>query len=184
MKKGTKATRFTLNFVNKKIVGTQTSFDMASKGSGPVYEELMKLVKNHPDFKFKIKELTQRSDKPKETYKGFNVEFIKDYFSARDEQDGTNYRAELDAALAYAEFEKESRLNEARKTLKQFFDSEESPFNFNDAKKIVRQYRIDHLKNDEGASGSKKEPEADKPDVTELELTNLLEPVHKQAVNE
>ncbi len=167
MKKSKVVARFTLDFVHKKIVGTQTSFDLASKGSGPVYEELMKLVKNHPDFKFKIKELTQRSDKPKETYKGFNVEFIKDYFSARDELDGTNKRAEIDATIEYAESMKFSRLLEAKKTLYSIYDSEDAPFSFKEAEKVVRDYRIRHLKNDDGASGSEKEPEADKPDDTE-----------------
>ena len=41
MKKATASTvRFTINFIKKQIIGTKASFDKASKGSGPIYEEL------------------------------------------------------------------------------------------------------------------------------------------------
>ena len=44
MKKQTNAVRFTINFIAKEITGTKASFDKASKGFGPVYEELAEKV--------------------------------------------------------------------------------------------------------------------------------------------
>lgn len=49
MKKATASTvRFTINFIKKQIIGTKASFDKASKGSGPIYEELAEKVAKHP----------------------------------------------------------------------------------------------------------------------------------------
>lgn len=47
--------RFTLNFVNKTIVGTKASFDKASKGFGPIYDELAVLMAKHPTYDFEVK---------------------------------------------------------------------------------------------------------------------------------
>ena len=56
MKKDTVSTvRFTINFIEKQIIGTKASFDKASKGFGPIYEELADkaakhLLCGHPSF--------------------------------------------------------------------------------------------------------------------------------------
>ena len=52
------AVRFTVDFINQKIIGTKASFDKASKGFGPIYEELadMKCA-----FNITLKEGTRRN---------------------------------------------------------------------------------------------------------------------------
>lgn len=64
MKKTTATSpRFTLNFANQTIVGTKASFDKASKGTGPIYGELVALIEKHPTFGFTIKEQEKHSTK-------------------------------------------------------------------------------------------------------------------------
>ena len=46
-KQNTNAVRFTINFIEKQIIGTKASFDKASKGFGPIYEELAAKAANH-----------------------------------------------------------------------------------------------------------------------------------------
>ena len=48
MKKTTTYTeRFTIDFISKKIIGTQASFNKASKGTGEIYEELASKIARH-----------------------------------------------------------------------------------------------------------------------------------------
>ena len=39
--------RFTIDFISKKIIGTQASFNKASKGTGEIYEELASKIARH-----------------------------------------------------------------------------------------------------------------------------------------
>ena len=39
--------RFTIDFISKKIIGTQASFNKASKGTGEIYEELASKIAGH-----------------------------------------------------------------------------------------------------------------------------------------
>ena len=166
VKNSKKVSRFTVDFPHRKIVGTQTSFDLAGKGEGPVYEELMRLMDKHPTFDCKIKVLEKNSDK--ETYKGFTVEFIQYYFSARDELDDTNNREDLDLELAFAKSQGESRLCAARELLRKLYDSEEKPFDYGKAQKVVRAYKKKHFMEKEDDSGSENEPEENEEDIDEL----------------
>ena len=77
--KTTKKTRFTIDFVNHSIKGTKASFDAAGKGQGPVYEELLEKVNNHPDYKLETIVLEKHKKGPKVSYEGLTKEFIKDY---------------------------------------------------------------------------------------------------------
>ena len=54
------ATRFTVDFFEKKIFGTKASFNKASKGTGDAYKELTRLMNAHPDFKLVEKEQKKR----------------------------------------------------------------------------------------------------------------------------
>lgn len=73
--------RFTLNFADKTIVGTKASFAKASKGFGPVYDELVALMAKHPDYECAVKE-PKKPAKDKQTYKGMDIPFMLDYASA------------------------------------------------------------------------------------------------------
>ena len=48
--------RFTIDFISKKISGTQASFNKASKGTGEIYEELASKIARHPNFEVAVKE--------------------------------------------------------------------------------------------------------------------------------
>ena len=78
MKKATASTvRFTINFIKKQIIGTKASFDKASKGSGPIYEELAEKVAKHPDFALIVKEQKKHTTKAKKTYYGMDFDFME-----------------------------------------------------------------------------------------------------------
>ena len=68
--------RFTLDVFNKTISGTKASFDKASKGFGPIYEELAEKVAKHPTFALIVKEQKKHTTKAKRTYNGMDFDFI------------------------------------------------------------------------------------------------------------
>ena len=80
-----KNVRFIVDFLNKQIVGTKASFDKASKGSGPIYEELARKVASHPDFAFETI-LPKNPPKEKETYKGMDIAWIRSYIEMVDDK--------------------------------------------------------------------------------------------------
>lgn len=126
----TASVRFTFNFVAKTIVGTKASFDKASKGVGPIYEELAHKMAQHPDFTIEVK----KPAKDKRTYAGMDVDFIKDFFAAIglvEELDNLN------KALAFAEKNKMSKYPLAKRML---FDAVPE-FNYVSAKGEVAEYR-------------------------------------------
>ena len=131
--------RFTLNFANKTIVGTQASFNKASKGSGPVYDELMKLVEKHPDFGYEIKEQKRKSQKPKRTYPGMDIEFIRDFIMAKGD---ANNLVSFNMLMAYAKKTNSSKYPLAKKFLFDVYDTEKSPFNYEQAKELVKEFRF------------------------------------------
>ena len=75
------AHRFAIDFMKKSIIGTKASFDKASKGEGPIDEELAAKMAAHPRFKLVIKEQKQRSTKSKETYDGLNFDLMEKFIA-------------------------------------------------------------------------------------------------------
>lgn len=129
----TTSTRFTLNFVAKTIVGTKASFDKASKGFGPVYEELAAMMAKHPTYGVEIKAPKQPA-KTKQTYKDMDIDFIKDFFAAIGLITELN---NLNKVLAFAEKDKMSKYPIAKRML---FDAVPE-FNYVSAKEEVAEYR-------------------------------------------
>ena len=125
--------RFTLNFVKKTIVGTKSSFDKASKGFGPVYDELVALMAKHPDFECDVKEPKQPA-KPKQSYKGMDIAFMLDFLTAND--DSTTLKT-LNDVVAFAKSAGKSIYPLAKRVFFETYDS----FDFVDAKRIVDDYR-------------------------------------------
>ena len=74
---------FTVNFFDNTISGTKASFNKASKGNGPAYEELTALIARHPDFKLVVKEPKKHTTKAKRTYNGMDFDFMKAYIETR-----------------------------------------------------------------------------------------------------
>ena len=140
MKKQTNAVRFTINFIAKEITGTKASFDKASKGFGPVYEELAEKVAKHPDFKLVVKEQKKQSTKAKRTYNGMDFDFMKAYIETRvnAEQIMSEYEAVKkmaeDSGISVYPFTKKWFLGE--------FDSNGEGFDMEQAKKEIADYRI------------------------------------------
>lgn len=133
MSNRTTSVRFTLNFPGKTIAGTQASFDMAGKGTGAVYNELIALMAKHPDFGFEVKKPKQPT-KTKQTYKDMDIEFILDFLKAMD--DSTTLK-KVNDLIAYAEKEKLSKYPLVKHEL--FLAYEE--FDYVAAKKEVKEYR-------------------------------------------
>lgn len=133
MSNRTTSVRFTLNFPGKTIVGTQASFDMAGKGTGAVYNELIALMAKHPDFGFEVKK-TKQPTKTKQTYKGMDIPFIRDFLLATGD---TATLKIIDDTIAFAKKEGISAYPHAKH---KFFEVYEH-FDYAVAKKRVKAYR-------------------------------------------
>lgn len=135
------AVRFTINFMTRSIIGTKASFDKASKGSGPIYEELADKIARHPDFKLVIKEQKVKSVKAKTTYEGLNFAFMERYISIQNngEQIMLKYKAVKkmaeDSNISVYPFTKKWFLGE--------FGTKENPFDMEKAKAAIAQSLID-----------------------------------------
>ena len=126
--------RFTVDFLTKSIVGSRASFTKAGKGVSPIYEELMALIAKHPDYSFEVKEPKKRSSKPRQTYKGMDIPFIKDFLAAVGD---TKTLEKVNDVIAYAEKDK---LHKYPLVKYELFEAYKE-FDYNDAKEIVAVYR-------------------------------------------
>ena len=73
---------FTLNFVNKSIVGTKSAIARANKCLEPEYSELCALLEKHPTFNVEVKKIDQ--NKEKKTYNGLTFETMEEYISTQE----------------------------------------------------------------------------------------------------
>ena len=128
-----KKARFTLDFPGRKIVGTTAGFAKASKGSGDAYDELVALMNKHPDFGFEVKK-PEEPAKPKQSYKGMDIDFIQDYLKAVND---TATLKKVTDNIAFAEKEKMSKYP----LVKRKFFEEYKNFDYSEAKKVVKEYR-------------------------------------------
>ncbi len=133
----TNSVRFTYDFANKTIVGTKASFDKAGKGYGPVYDELADKMAKHPTFTCVVK-APQKPAKPKQTYRGMDIPFMRDYLLAL----GDNITLKtMDDVIAFAEKNGGSKYPLAKRVL---FDAYEC-FDYVEAKRVVDDYRYQQL---------------------------------------
>ena len=148
---------FTLNFVNSEITGFQSSFDKAGRGEKPYYQELIKLMKAHPTFTCAVKEMELKSDKPKNTLKGLNFDFMRRYFVALMDNSADLLR-ELDTRIENA---KQLKLCIYPKTKKWFLsvvDPEGKGFDVNEVlEKIVEAEAKKALSSSKSAEDTKLE---------------------------
>lgn len=132
--------RFTINFIEKTIIGTKASFDKASKGFGPIYEELADKVAKHPDFDLVVKEQKKHTTKAKRTYNGMDFDFMEAYIQTRvnAEQIMAEYKAVKqmaeDANISVYPFTKKWFLGE--------FDADKEGFDMDKAKEEITIYRM------------------------------------------
>ena len=134
------AVRFTINFIEKQIIGTKASFDKASKGFGSIYEELAEKVAKHPDFTLTVKEQKKHTTKAKKTYNGMDFAFMEAYISTR--KNAKQLMEEYESVKKEAE---DSKIRVYPLTKKWFlgeFDPEKQGFDMEKAKKEISDYRI------------------------------------------
>lgn len=80
-----KPARFTVDFVNKKIIGTKASLSKAKNYGSDEYNELCELTEAHPRFKVVAKKIERKASK--HTYKALNFTFIEKYISIQHNAD-------------------------------------------------------------------------------------------------
>lgn len=131
---------FTIDFIKKTIAGTNASLKKAGKGSGAEYEELIAKLAAHPDFELVVVEPKHKSNKAKTTYKGLDYSFMEAYISTLDNAD-----AVLDDYKAVKNMAKTCGTKAYPLTKKWFlnkFSNEEKPFDMDEAKDAISNYRI------------------------------------------
>ncbi len=143
--KNSASVRFTLDFVNKIIVGTKASFNKAGKGYGAEYEELSAKMTMHPDFTLKVKEQKKQTNRAKRTYEGLDFSFMEQYINT--ESNAELLRKEYDAVKAEA---KEKTGKEYPLTKKWFlgkFSDENNPFDMEKAREKISNHIITTAEN-------------------------------------
>ena len=138
------AVRFTVDFVNKRIIGTKASFDKAGKGFGPEYEELTAKIAAHPDYVLTIKEPKNKSTKAKRTYEGMNDKFIRDYISTLD--DANTRKEQYNSIQKMAADCDTKAFPMTKKWFLKEFGSEENGFDMVAAKERIAEFRISQAK--------------------------------------
>ena len=131
---------FSVDFFNTKITGTKASFNKASKGNGPAYEELTALIARHPDFKLVVKEPKKHTTKAKRTYNGMDFPFMEAYIQTR--VNAEQIMAEYEAVKQMAEAANISVYPFTKKWFLGEFDSNGEGFDMEQAKKEIADYRI------------------------------------------
>ena len=140
MKKSNITSRFIVDFLNKKIIGTKASFDKASKGISPIYEELTKKVKAHPDFKLEIKEQKKKSTHSKRTYDGMDYVFIETYIGIQ--KNAAQLMSEYHKVKNFAKESKISVYPIVKKWFLGVFDSDKKGFDMDIAKQEISDARL------------------------------------------
>ena len=131
---------FTVDFFNSKIIGTKASFNKASKGNGPAYEELTALIAHHPDFTLVVKEPKKQTTKATRTYNGMDFPFMEAYIQTR--VNAEQIMAEYEAVKQMAEDANISVYPFTKKWFLGEFDSNGEGFDMEQAKKEIADYRI------------------------------------------
>lgn len=121
---------FTVNFFNKSIIGTKAAFNKASKGEGSHYEELTRLMAQHPEFKLDIKEPKIQKEK-KETYEGLTFDLMKAFIEIQ-----ANSKELMKDYEDVKQFAEDAKMSSYPITKKWFLEQFED-FNVNKAKKAI-----------------------------------------------
>lgn len=77
--------RFTVDFVNKRIIATETVLNRAKRYGSNEYNELCMLTSAHPQFSIVKKEIEQSTKK--KTYKHLSFAFMEDYIAIQSNAD-------------------------------------------------------------------------------------------------
>ena len=132
--------RFTIDFINKSIIGTKSSFNKAGKGFGAEYEELAAKMAAHPDFKLVEKEQKHKSTKAKRTYDGLDFDFMEAYIEMKT--DAQKLKNEYESVKQMAVNCGSSKYPLTKKWFLGKFSTEDQPFDMEQARKEISDYRI------------------------------------------
>ena len=135
MKKANATSHFCVDFINHTISGSKASFKKASVGKGEYYEELTTLAANHPNFEMVVKEQQKRTAHAKRTYNGMDFLFMENYIKLvlHDEMIAKEY----DAVKEMAKKSGKSVYPFTKKWFLNRFNTEENPFDIDDAKEAI-----------------------------------------------
>ena len=131
---------FTVNFFDNTISGTKASFNKASKGNGPAYEELTNLIARHPGFELVVKEPKKHTTKAKRTYNGMDFDFMEAYIETR--VNAEQLMKEYEAVQKMAEDSGASIYPFTKKWFLGEFDPDKNGFDMEKAKEDIADYRI------------------------------------------
>ena len=137
----TNSVRFTVDFINTAIIGSKASFNKASTGFGPIYEELAEKIAKHPDFKLVVKEQKKHTTKTKRTYNGMDFPFMEAYIETRP--NAKQIMAEYESIKAAAKENKMSVYPFTKKWFLGEFDPNGEGFDMDAAKKAISDYRME-----------------------------------------
>ena len=141
MTKNTTSTeRFTIDFISKKIIGTQASFNKASKGTGEIYEELASKIARHPNFEVAVKEQKKHITKAKRTYDGMDFKFMEAYIATQ--RIAEQLMKEYEAVKAMAKTSNTSVYPFTKKWFLGEFDPEKKGFDMKKANEEISTHRI------------------------------------------
>ena len=145
MNQNAKKCYFTIDFLKKTIAGTKASLKKAGKGSGAEYEELTAKLAAHPDFELVVVEPKHKSNKAKTTYKGLDYTFMEAYISTLDNSEAVlaDYKAVKNMARTCGT----KAYPLTKKWFLNKFSTEEKPFDMDEAKDAISNYRIDKATN-------------------------------------
>ena len=132
--------RFTIDFINKSIIGTKSSFNKAGKGFGDEYEELAAKMAAHPDFKLVEKEQKHKSTKAKRTYDGLDFDFMEAYIEIQPASE--KLKNEYESVKQMAANCGTSKYPLTKKWFLGKFGTEDQPFDMEQARKEIADYRI------------------------------------------
>ena len=132
--------RFTIDFINKSIIGTKSSFNKAGKGFGAEYEELAAKMAAHPDFKLVEKEQKHKSTKAKRTYDGLDFDFMETYIEIQPASE--KLKNEYESVKQMAANCGTSKYPLTKKWFLGKFGTEDQPFDMEQARKEIADYRI------------------------------------------
>lgn len=132
--------RFTINFFEQTITGTKASFNKASKGCGPEYEELTSKMAAHPTFTLVVKEQKHKTTKAKRTYDGMDFPFMEAYIATLS--NAAEIRKEYNEVKAMADKAGLAKYPLTKKWFLGKFSTEEVPFDMDKAKEQISDYAI------------------------------------------
>ena len=128
--KNMNANRFTVDFINRQIIGSKASFAKAGTGSGPIYDELVEKIARHPDFELTVLP-PKKPQKVKRAYAGLNKDFMLEYLSIQENSEVL--KKEYEEVEKWAKGAKRAVYPTMKKWFFDKFSTEENPFDMKKA---------------------------------------------------